>query len=271
MTSEQATARALARLRRGWIVATAVLLAAFATPATATELSGREVILRMQAARAQGNEDASSVVRVELRTRDGDAVTRTIATYRRQCGDEARSLIVFREPADVSGTVLLTAAHPDRRPDMWLYLPELGRVRQLNAWAQSERFMGSDLTYEDLGAIAVDRREDRLVAEGELDGAPVYKVDSVPAEGESYGRVVSWVSRANFLPVRIDYYDRAGARVKTARFGDVRTIKGVATPFAIEMEDAETGHRTRLTLLEADYFGGLTCDLFREHRLAGRH
>src|SRR6185295_7007626 len=209
--------------------------------------------VRMQAARARGNEDASSVLRVELRARDGDAITRTVATYRRQCGDEARSLVVFREPADVSGIALLTAAHPDRRPDMWLYLPQIGRVRQLNAWAQSERFMGSDLTYEDLGAIVVDRREHRLLAEGELDGEPVYKVDGVPAEREFYGRVVTWVSRTTFLPVRIEYYDRAGVLLKVARFGDVRTIKDVATPFAIEMEDAESGHRTRLTLLEADY------------------
>jgi hypothetical protein len=242
-----------------------------AVPTHAGDTSGREVIVRMQQARLRGSEDTSSIFRVELRSRSGDEMTRTVATYRRQCGDEARNLIVVREPADVAGTALLTSSRADRRPDMWMYLPELGRVRQLNAFAQSERFMGSDFTYEDLAAVAIDGREHRLLSEATLDGEPVYKVESVPKLSDTYGRVVTWVSRETFLPVRIDYYDAFGMLVKAARFSDVRTIKGVPTPFSIEMENAETGHRTRLTLLEADYYRGLDCDLFREQHLAGLH
>jgi hypothetical protein len=253
-------------IRRATLACVA-MLAAMAPAAAAGDLSGREIIVRMQRARLQGSEDASSVFRLELRSRSNDEMTRTVAMYRRQCGDESRNLVVFREPADVSGAALLTAARPNERPDMWMYLPELGRVRQLNAFAQSERFMGSDLSYEDLGAVAIDGREHHFLTEATLEGEPVYKVYSVPKFSDVYGRVVTWVSRETFLPARIDYFDRVGVRLKTARFTDVRTIRGIPTPFSIEIEDADTGHRTLLTLLSADYFRGLDCDLFREKHL----
>ena len=245
-----------------------VLLAVASGAASGSEPSGHEIIVRMQHARLAGNEDASSVVRVEIASSSGDQTTRTVAMYRRQCGDEFRNLVVFRDPPDLSGAALRTSSRPDRRPDMWMYLPELGRVRQLNAFAQSENFMGSDLTYEDLGTIAIDGRTHRFLTEAELDGEPVYKVESQPSPSEPWSRVVSWVSRASFLPVRIEYFDRVGALVRVARFGDVRTVRGIPTAFSIEMENAETGHRTTLTLLEADYFRDLDCDLFREEHLA---
>ena len=248
-----------------------LLAVAIGGPVIAAEPSGREIVVRMQQARLAGSEDATSVVRLEIRSSSGDETTRTVAMYRRQCGDESRNLVVFRDPPDLSGAVLLTASRPDRRPDMWMYLPELGRVRQLNAFAQSERFMGSDLTYEDLGAITIDGREHRLLTEAELDGEPVYKVKSAPRAGEASGGTLTWVSRTTFLPVRIDSFDRVGVLVKTAHFGDVRTVRGIPTPFSIELENAESGQRTRLTLLEADYFRDLDCDLFRKEHLAHLH
>ncbi|HEY2389382.1 MAG TPA: outer membrane lipoprotein-sorting protein [Candidatus Binatia bacterium] len=245
-----------------------VLALAAAASARAGTPSGEEVIGRMRTARLAGSEDASSLMRVEIASSDGARSTRTLAMYRRQCGDEFRNLVVFRDPPDLSGAAVLTVSRPEGRPDMWMYLPELGRVRQLNAFAQRETFMGSDLTYEDLGAIAIEGRANRVVGEAELDGEPVYKVESRSRPGEAWSRVRSWVSRTSYLPVRIEYFDAAGALARVARFSDVRTVRGIPTPFTIEMQNADTGHRTTLTLLEADYDRKLDCALFRQDHLA---
>ncbi len=236
-------------------------------PAAALQLSGGEIIGRMEQARDEGGADASSVLRLEIGSGD-DALVRTVAIYRRRCGGEMRSLVVLRDPPDVSGTAVLTAARAGGRPDMWMYLPELGRVRQLNAFAQSERFMGSDLTYEDLGVMTIAGRDHRFLGEAELEGEPVYKVVSRPTPREETGRLLTWVNRATFLPVRIDTFDRVGAMVRTARFADVRDVRGIPTPFSIDLDNLESGRRTRLTLLEVDYFRDLDCNLFREERLA---
>jgi hypothetical protein len=252
-----------------WLVpaAGALLIAGLlaAAPARAADLSGRDIIARMQAVRAQGD-DQVSVYRIALITRGGARVTRTVALYRKQCGDGARHLLVFLDPADMAGAGFLTWSYPDRMPDMWLYLPELGRVRQMNAAAQGESFMGTDLTYEDLGPGPVDARVHRLLGVQEVDRQRTYRVESVPLGPSAYGKVLTWVSRETFLPVRVHYYDRAGRLLKIGRFRDVKLVKGVPTPFTIDMENVQTGHRTEIALLEADYDRGLECE-----RLTKRH
>ena len=236
--------------------------------AGAEDLSGREVMARMLTSRTVGSEDATSVLRLDMLSGDGNRVTRTVASYQKQCGDESRSLAVFQEPADVAGEAVLTASSPARGYGAWLYLPELGRVRQVSPYSLGETFFGTDFTYEDLGAVAIDAREHRLASRGTLDGEPVFRVESTPRGTDTYGKVVTWVSRTTYLPVRIDYFDHVGVLMRSGRFSDVRVVKGIPTPFAIEMTNIETGHRTRLTLLEADYYQGPECDFLTERHLA---
>jgi hypothetical protein len=232
------------------------------------ELSGADIIRQMQLRRVQGD-DAVSVLDVALVAPDGARTTRTVATYRKRCGEEWRNLTVVREPADVAGAGVLSWMHPDRRPDMWLYLPELGRIRQLNALAQRERFLGSDLTYEDLTGQSFFDRTHELLGEEDVDAEPTYRVESrSTSDADAYARIVTWVSRRNFLPVRVEYYDRDGRLLKLGSFGGVREVKGIPTPATITMANVQSGHRTEIAVQEVDFGRALECDLFTRRRLA---
>jgi outer membrane lipoprotein-sorting protein len=228
-------------------------------------LSGRDVIVKMKDARECGA-DATATYRMVLATKRGDQVTRTLVNYRKRSAEESKTLIFFREPEDVAGTGLLVRSHGGNE-SQWLYLPDLGRVRQINASGQNESFMGTDFTYADLGDTDVDERAHQLVGEEDLDGEPTYKVESVPKTATSYSKVVTWVSHETFLPVRIDYFDPAGALLKTGHFRDVRRVKDIPQPFAIEMQNVQTGHRTQLSLLEIDCNPGLDDSVFTERHL----
>jgi len=242
------------------------LLAGFVLPATATALSGRDVVVQMKEARERGS-DQKSVFRMVLVTKRGDTVSRTLVSYRKKFGADSKSLMFFREPADVARTGVLVWSYSGRDDDQWLYLPDLGRVRQINAGSRGESFMGSDFSYADLSDIDVDERAHDLVGEEEMDGQPTYKVESVPKKSDVYSKVVTWVSRETFLPVRIDYYDPAGVLLKTGQFRDVRVVKSIPTPFALNMQNVQTGHRTELSILEIDYNLGLDDQLFTERYL----
>jgi hypothetical protein len=230
-------------------------------------LSGDDVMMRSLQAREQGD-NASTMLRVELRTKDGASVTRTVETYRKKCDGASRQLVVLREPADVAGAAFLSWMHPDRYPDMWVYLPELGRPRQLNPATRGESFMGSDFTYEDLGAPAGDGRTHELIDEPVLDGEPAYQVESRPRLSDLYSRIMTWVSRVTFLPLRVEYFDRADRLLKVGRFSDVRSVNGIPTVFAFEMENVRTGHRTTVTLLAADFDRPFDCALLSERGLS---
>jgi hypothetical protein len=236
-----------------------VILVLTALPANA--LTGAEIMLRAAQVRTQGD-GASTTLSVELRSKSGARVTRTVATYRKVCDGASKQLLVMRSPADVAGAAFLSWMHPHRYPDMWMYLPELGRPRQLNPATTGESFMGSDFTYEDLGGPVPDDRTHEIVDQPFVYGEPTYQVESVPRAHDLYSRIVTWVSQRTFLPVRVEYYGHDGDLLKVGRFADVRTVKGVPTPFTLGMENVRTGHRTTVTLLEADFDRPFDCALF---------
>ena len=59
---------------------------------------------------------------------------------------------MFDEPRDVKGTAFLIHAHKQEADDQWLYLPALKRVKRISSSNRSGSFMGSEFSYEDLGA-----------------------------------------------------------------------------------------------------------------------
>lgn len=237
------------------------------SPAPAGAVSAEEVMTRSVEARNLGDE-AYRAYRVELITRDGSTVTRTVSTYRKNCDGTAKQLVVFREPSDIAGAAFLSWIHPNRMPDMWLYLPELGRPRQVNAATRGESFLGSDFTYEDLGGPTWDERTHAIVAEPVVDGEPTYQIESRPRAATPYSRILTWVRQTSFLPIRVEYFDPDQALQKVGRYFGVRVVKGIPTLSALEMANVRTGHRTAVTLLDAEYDRPVDCALFSERWLS---
>lgn len=235
-------------------------------PAAAAAISADEVMLRSLEARNLGDQ-IYRAYRVELIARDGGAVTRTVSMYRKHCDGASKQLVVFREPSDIAGTAFLSWIHPHRMPDMWLYLPELGRPRQVNAATRGESFLGSDFTYEDLGAPTWDARTHLLVDAPLVDGEPTYRIESRPRAVEHYARILTWVRQTSFLPTRVEYFDARDALEKVGRYPGVRIVDGIPTLSALEMANVRTGHRTTVTLLDAEYDRPVDCAIFSQRRL----
>src|SRR4051812_5342424 len=66
-------------------------------------------------------------------------------------GQGDKSLIRFLSPNDIKGTALLVWEHPNADDERFLYLPAIGRVRRIAGEEKQQSFVGSDLTYEDIG------------------------------------------------------------------------------------------------------------------------
>ena len=79
------------------------------------------------------------------------------ARPRRCCGfaeTQAKAidaLIRFTYPNDIRNTAFLVWEHPGADDERFLYLPALGRVRRIAGQEKDESFVGSDLSYEDIG------------------------------------------------------------------------------------------------------------------------
>jgi hypothetical protein len=66
----------------------------------------------------------------------------------------------------------------------------------------------------------------------------------------------------------MEYFDPAGALLKVGRFRGVRVVKGIPLSSTLEMANVRTGHRTAVTLLDADVDRAFDCALFSERGLS---
>jgi len=139
-------------------------------------------------------------------------------------------------------------------PNVWRYVPRLRRISRVRPDAMLHRWMGSDFTLDDWlhQSNDVDDYEHTLVrTDDDADGREAtraYVVESRRREGApvAWGAIRSWIDAEVFLPLRREYFDTAGARVRTLRFQDVREVDGRPFPHRwVVTPEAEPGRETR--------------------------
>ena len=170
-----------------------------------------------------------------------------------------KSLMEFLSPADVKGTKFLNYEHVDKDDDQWLYLPALKRVKRIASKNRSGAFMGSEFSYEDLGAFNIEKyRYEGEAQEVTVDGVKMYRSERVPVSEESgYTKQVSWTDAQTFLVQKVEYYDRKRELLKTATFGDYKKIGGVWRIGSIVMKNHQNDKETVLIWKEEKVRTGL--------------
>lgn len=182
------------------------------------------------------------------------------------------ALMVFSSPKDVKGIELAVVSTGEGMDVMRFYLPALDRTRTLRTGMLGESFLGTDFAFENLGLEELDAESHELVGTGEVNGRPVWKVESKPEEGLWYGRIVRSIDRETHLPLRTEYWDRAGTLYKVATIDETKNIDGHPTALAITMKtvaDSKSGG-TMLRLSNVRYDTGLDDEAFASSVLGRR-
>ena len=154
--------------------------------------------------------ETSSLQTVLLRAldRDGDAVdTRAKIYWKRLEADELRVALHVLDPPTRRGSAVLLSRE-DGETTMWMYLPELRKVRKINSTFVQGSMFGTDITYEDferLQDVASGGQVTRL-PDRELDGRRVWVIEGRPAAGKesAYEKVVSLVDQERCITLRAE-------------------------------------------------------------------
>ena len=183
----------------------------------------------------------------------GDSVRRT---YRRMGLEDVkegdRYLIKFMSPAEIKSVAALTHENSGSTDDNWLYLPSNKRVRRISGANNTASFQGTEFTYEDLATLDVHEYEWRFLEETTLERGdqkiPVYKLSAKPTYKDTgYSRLVVFFHRTEWRHERIDFYDKAGRKLKTRDVAEWRQLHGrFWREKRIEMKNHQTGKRTVL-------------------------
>jgi len=189
-----------------------------------------------------------------------------VLTSLRQSGVRGdRVLVRFVSPGDIKGTGLLVWEHPTAEDERFLYPPALGRVRRIAGSEKQESFVGSDLSYEDIGGRELDdytyafAQRDSTWAGPDGRTYPAWQLESKANDVQAaYPRAVSVVRKDNFVVVAADIFNRRNEREKRYDVRRLERIEGVWTAMDVTMTNALQKTRTELSVTSARYNVGLT-------------
>jgi hypothetical protein len=214
-----------------------------------------------------------TVVSLVLQSKDGDKKTMSYTAMGVQAESGDRLMIRFIEPADVRATTLLSVEDPEsRKTDQWLYLPAFKRTRQIGAAALGDRFVGTDLFFEDLRRRYVDDYTYKLLGSEDVDGKPCHVIEGAPSreslkQESPYGKSQLWLRKDNLALVKARHFDRELRPLKEIVASDLVAIGGKAwRPGKVEIVDIQRKHKTTIFVKSRD-LGAISKETFSRHNL----
>jgi len=240
--------------------------------AEAKDLSGLEIIRHSKALLYQVD-DQKNLVTLTLIERDGTqkkiVAGRIWKNYRGKGGIDSKMLLVTQRPRDSEGVGFLIWDYSEKNKsdDLWLYLPALHMVRRISAADQNDAFLGSDLTFGDMGQRRLDEDRHSLLREEDLLGLETYVVESVPKEkGSIYSRKLSWISKKDWTVLRKDYFD-LNQRLLKRQTLTWQKIEGDYVWKKTSVKNVQNGHQTLFEVSDVTVNIGLREEDFSEKSL----
>jgi hypothetical protein len=129
----------------------------------------------------------------------------------------AKNLASFNSPYDMRGTSYLMIAK-DPGPDLeYVYRPSDKRVKRVNL--KNTSIAGSDFTFSDLAFQDIEDADYVRLPDEAIDGTPVFVVEAtMKAFVESeYAKVVNYLEKEHYVPIRTRYWDKAEVETKEMR------------------------------------------------------
>jgi hypothetical protein len=263
---------AIAAAGAAWFPADAPLRPA---PRLSAQTLTPEAVARQVRDRDTGR-DSRAESRMRLFDRQGRVRERvmTLATLRGTGGAGDRTLVRFTSPNDIRGTSFLVWEHPGADDERFLFLPALGRVRRIAGAEKQESFVGSDLSYEDIGgrdlADYTYAFADERATWTAPDGAshPAWALESRARDSQApFPRSVSLVLKDRFIAVHADIFNRRNERAKVFDVKRLERVDGIWTALDLVVVNEREKTRTELATTSVHYNVGLGADDFTRRAL----
>ena len=182
--------------------------------------------------------------------------TRSLEVYFKHYSDHEVTLQKFLAPPIIQGSGLLIVDHYTPVNDIWMYLPTTRRLRRIAGAEKSNRYMGTEFSYEDFEDYQTQSyRFDLLKQKPCMTDRHCTLVVATPATDEergasNYGKKIYWIESISLYPVRVDYYDKQDKLIKTLNVTKLAKYGHYWLPVDLFMENQLNQRRTRVLTLE---------------------
>lgn len=176
----------------------------------------------------------------------------------------------FVKPSDIKGTTFLVHKFIDKDDFRRLYIPASDKVIPIAGNRKQDPFMGSDFTYEDVSGRHFTKDNHKLLGSEKMLGHDCYVTESIPKVKESkIARMKAWISKKNFVPIRVDFYNHDGKVYRQYESQKIEDIDGFPTIMVRRMSSVLKGTKTimKVNPKKVQYNIGLKEGLFSERSL----
>ncbi|HEC19004.1 MAG TPA: outer membrane lipoprotein-sorting protein [Gammaproteobacteria bacterium] len=211
--------------------------------------------------RDTGWQDQTASLEMILRNRHGQESRREIRSKALEVeGDGDKSMSIFDSPRDIKGTAFLSYTHALKPDEQWLYLPALKRVKRISSNNKSGPFMGSEFAYEDLTSQEVKKYTYKYLRTEKLGNRETFVIERRPVYKHSgYTRLITWLDSEMYQPLKVEFYDRKKALLKTLTFADYQQYEGrYWRPSKMSMVNHQTKKSTDLYWKDYRFKTGLS-------------
>jgi len=241
-----------------------LLMLMLVNPACAAEPSGSEIVDRVE--KLLWGKTLQGEFEMQVKTKTWQ---RTLQ-LRVWMDKPDRSFIRILSPAKEAGIGSLRI-----KSEMWNYLPSVERTIKIPPSMMLQPWMGSDFTNDDLvkESSIVDDYTQKVIGTAEVNGSMVWQVEAIPKPEAAvvWGRIVYWVQRDTYLPVKEEFYSERGELIRVMTFSDVKTLGGRTIPTRWEMRPVKKPDNvTTVILKQVSYDQPMDDDVFAQRNLQQR-
>jgi outer membrane lipoprotein-sorting protein len=213
-------------------------------------------------------DDGKAKVNMVITNKQGQTREREFIILRKDVkdGGDQKYYVYFLKPADVRKMVFMVHKHADinKDDDRWLYLPSLDLVKRIAASDKRTSFVGSDFLYEDVSGRSLEEDTHELIKTTE----ELFVVKNVPKQPDNveFNYYNVSIDRKNFVPMKMEYYDKSGKLFRIIESVKVEEIQGFPTVVKSVVSDLRTGSKTEMEFSDVKYNINLE-DIFTERYL----
>ena len=145
-----------------------------------------------------------------------------------------------------------------RGDNMWNYLPAVERTIKIPPSMMLQPWLGSDFANDDLAleSSIVNDYDHRIVTVEPVEGSDAYKIELLPhpAAPVAWGKLIYWVRRDDFVPLREEFINERGELIKVLTFSEIRFMHDRTLPTRWTMtSQTQAGRSTVLELLDVTF------------------
>ena len=240
-----------------FLVCTPVAVAIVA-PAAVAEAADGSAVLKQLDKKAQVFTDVSYISTMEIWKNGSKKKTLQFDMVMKGLD---KQYINFTAPGEVAGMKILMVGE-----ELWMYSTEFKKVRKIAAHAQSQGFLGSEFTPEDM---AMSKLSTHFTAElaGQKGNETYLELTPKAEFPSSWSKLELTIDKTKGGVTKIKYYDGSGAVVREQIREGWSKVSGTAMPTKIKMKNLKTGAETVVKLSDIKVNQGVEDGLFSRRTL----